>query len=241
MRKKVSFIAVLILMLSMTMQVHAEEFSGGDNWTVTFDGEKMESNFKSEEINDVIQKLQPGDTAKFYMSLKNKNEETTSWYMANDVLQSLEDTQTLAEGGAYAYVLTYMKPDGTSDLLYNSEAIGGESVNEAGKGLHQATHALKDFFFLDELESNAQGKILLSVTLEGETQGNQYQDTLAKLQMNFAAEPVSASGKTTTVLHKLVKTGDKTKVFMFSVAALVSGSICGVIAIGKKKKQGVKK
>ena len=114
-------------------------------------------------------------------------------------------------------------------------------VNEAGKGLHQATHALKDFFFLDELEPNAQGTVLLSVTLEGETQGNQYQDTLAKLQMNFAVEPVNASGKTTTVLHKLVKTGDKTSVFVFSVAALIAGSICGVIAISKKRRQEVEK
>ena len=240
MRKKVSFL-ISVWMLSMTMGVHAEEFSGGADWKVTFDGKQMESNFKSEEINDVIQQLQPGDTAKFYMSLKNNNKETTSWYMANDVLQSLEDSQTLAEGGAYAYVLTYVKPDGSSNQLYNSKAIGGEVVNEAGKGLHQATHALKDFFFLDELEPNAQGTVLLSVTLEGETQGNQYQDTLAKLQMNFAVEPVNASGKTTTVLHKLVKTGDKTSVFVFSVAALIAGSICGGIAISKKRRQEVEK
>ena len=93
-------------------------------------------------------------------------------------------------------------------MLYSSETVGGEDT-AGGEGLHQATGALEDYFYLGRLESGEEGRVLLTVELEGETQGNDYQDTLARLQMNFAVEEVEPNTVVEqgedNVIHRVVK------------------------------------
>ncbi len=213
--KKRWLIPVLLLLFS-PVTIHAESFSGGDDWNVYFDGKNMTSTFKNTDID-----LEPGDSVDFHLSLKNQYHETTDWYMTNAVLQSLEDTQSVAEGGAYSYILTYISSDGTENVIYSSDEVGGETKNESGEGLHQATNSLKDYFYLDRLDANQSGEITLHVALEGETQGNTYQDTLAKLQMNFAVELVTSNGN-----RKVADTSDNSQVLLYSVITLVAGLAC---------------
>lgn len=234
--KKKWLASVLALLLAVTpITAYAEDFSGGDGWKVSFDGKKMTSTFKNKNIDDKIYEMEPGDTVDFHIQLKNEYKQTTDWYMTNKVLESLEDAQTVAEGGAYSYILTYIKQDGTKETLYSSEEVGGETKNASGEGLHQATNSLKDYFYLDRLKSGQSGEITLKVKLEGETQGNTYQDTLAKLQMNFAVELVDDSttpdNPTKTPSKKspsrtTVKTGDNSRVLLYSVIALIAGLVC---------------
>ena len=237
--KKKWLASVLALLLAVTpITAYAEDFSGGDGWKVSFDGKKMTSTFKNTDIDDKIYEMEPGDTVDFHIQLKNEYEQTTDWYMTNKVLKSLEDAQTVAEGGAYSYILTYIKQDGTKETLYSSEEVGGETKNASGEGLHQATNSLKDYFYLDRLKSGQSGEITLKVKLEGETQGNTYQDTLAKLQMNFAVElvddsttPGTPDNPTKTPPKKspsrtTVKTGDNSRVLLYSVIALIAGLVC---------------
>ena len=40
-RKWIGIMAALALVAAAPVQVQAEEFSGGDDWNVTFDGEKI--------------------------------------------------------------------------------------------------------------------------------------------------------------------------------------------------------
>ena len=237
--KKKWLASVLALLLAVTpITAYAEDFSGGDGWKVSFDGKKMTSTFKNTDIDDKIYEMEPGDTVDFHIQLKNEYKQTTDWYMTNKVLESLEDAQTVAEGGAYSYILTYIKQDGTKETLYSSEEVGGETKNASGEGLHQATNSLKDYFYLDRLKSGQSGEITLKVKLEGETQGNTYQDTLAKLQMNFAVElvddsttPGTSDNPTKTPPKKspsrtTVKTGDNSRVLLYSVIALIAGLVC---------------
>lgn len=237
--KKKWLASVLALLLAVTpITAYAEDFSGGDGWKVSFDGKKMTSTFKNTDIDDKIYEMEPGDTVDFHIQLKNEYKQTTDWYMTNKVLKSLEDAQTVAEGGAYSYILTYIKQDGTKETLYSSEEVGGETKNASGEGLHQATNSLKDYFYLDRLKSGQSGEITLKVKLEGETQGNTYQDTLAKLQMNFAVElvddsttPGTPDNPTKTPSKKspsrtTVKTGDSSRVLLYSVIALIAGLVC---------------
>lgn len=237
--KKKWLASVLALLLAVTpITAYAEDFSGGDGWKVSFDGKKMTSTFKNTDIDDKIYEMEPGDTVDFHIQLKNEYKQTTDWYMTNEVLKSLEDAQTVAEGGAYSYILTYIKQDGTKETLYSSEEVGGETKNASGEGLHQATNSLKDYFYLDRLKSGQSGEITLKVKLEGETQGNTYQDTLAKLQMNFAVElvddsttPGTPDNPTKTPSKKspsrtTVKTGDNSRVLLYSVIALIAGLVC---------------
>ena len=55
---------------------------GDSSWGVTFTTEaKMESSFKTVDLNDVIHNMQPGDTAVLTVALQNKNSSSTDWYM----------------------------------------------------------------------------------------------------------------------------------------------------------------
>ena len=109
---------------------------------------------------------------------------------------------------------------------------------------------MEDYFYLDRLDKNETGTVELEVGLEGETQGNAYQNTLAKLQLNFAVEKVSKktkvekgenkvvkktmTGKSSTIRKKAVtspKTGDTMHALLFSAIALVSGIVVLIIAV----------
>ncbi len=215
-RKIISFFALLALMCFFAGGVFAKTFRGEDDWHVEFTPEaKMVSTFSTADMDDLILGMQPGDDAIITLKLKNEHRETTNWYMTNKVLSSLEDRSKTASGGAYTYTLTYVGMDGEEDVLFDSDTVGGENDHQNGEGLNQVTDALEDYFFLDTLKTGESGTITLRVALDGETQGNSYQDTLADLQMNFAVE---LAENTTTV----VTTGDN-DLMPYIIAAAVAG------------------
>lgn len=234
--KFISIAMAAVLLMVSPLTAFAEDYTGGDNWNVTFDGEKMTSSFNSADIDEQIyEKLQPGDSIELHVDLKNIYSGKTDWYMSNEVLKSLEDSQSVAEGGAYTYLLKYVDAAGTETVLYDSENVGGEDKT-GGEGLHQATDSLDEYLYLDRLESNASGKVVLKVSLDGETQGNAYQNTLAVLQMNFAVELVDTTVTTVKVPGQpsnpsgnpatTPQTGDDTPLMLFSMMTLISGLIC---------------
>lgn len=244
MKKRILCLAMAAIMaVGMTTTTFAETLQGSKDWQASFDGSKMSSNFTSADMKKDVFQLQPGDSIKLQVGLKNNADKETDWYMTNEVIQSLEDTQSIAEGGAYGYELTYVGPDQKEKVLYSSETVGGEDAQKK-EGLHQATDALKDYLYLDRLAKGESGSVHLTVQLDGETQGNDYQDTLASLQMNFAVEPVTVTKTVTTTptptkrnLVKSPKTGDTTQILAISAVAMVSGVILLILTLILIKKR----
>lgn len=242
-----------IMTVGTSMNVFAEEIPGAKTWEVNFDGKKMNSTFDASQLSAEVFKLLPGDSMELQVKVKNSSEDETDWYMTNEIKQSLEASQSAAEGGAYEYHLTYVDHSNKETVLYSSDLVGGEGSTAAGEGLEQATDSLEDYFYLDRLKKGESGTVHLTVALDGETQGNGYQDTLAKLQMNFAVEKVEKEieyrpGETvnkTEVQESSVttpKTGDSTKIIGLCAVALVSGLILLYFAVSSvKKKQKNKK
>ena len=93
----------------------------------------------------------------------------------------------------------------------------------SARGLKEATANLEDYFYIDTLDINQTGTVRLTVSLDGETQGNDYQDTFAKLQMRFAVEVPQTGTNTTTNRTTVVKTGDDYNINPFYIAMLISG------------------
>ncbi|XCP84616.1 hypothetical protein ABXS75_16425 [Roseburia hominis] len=241
--------AMLLIFLMIPWSVCAEDMtSSQDNWVEFTKNHKMTDSFTARGITDEARNdLQPGDTMAFQVSLRNSSSDTTAWYMRNEVLQTLESQQSIAEGGAYTYVLTYIGPKETR-VLYDSEAVGGSeesgegSVVDGNKGLEQATVALDDeeYIYLDTLEAGAKAQLTLKIGLDGETQGNNYQDTLARVELGFAAELVNtpATPNTNRNVVTTPKTGDTSHVMLFSIMALVAGIVCIVLVFLRLKKRG---
>ena len=188
-KKGLGLLLAAVLACGAALPAGAEQYTGADNWNVSFTGKGMESNFKSSVFDDAMTALQPGDSVSLTVHLQNATTDAiTDWYMTNEVLRSLEESQQVARNGGYSYELTYTGPGGEKAVLYSSDAIGGDKNQQAGLGLHEATDSLEDFFYLDQLLAGQSATVTLDVSLDGETQGNAYQDTLAQLQMNFATE-----------------------------------------------------
>lgn len=240
-RKLFAAVAAALLTVCMICSVSAETLYGSSEWKISFtDEDKLESNFKTADLDEVVYGMQPGDRVILTMSLENKNDTAADWYMTNEVLYSLEDrsSDSSTGGGAYTYILTYTDKDGTEKTLFSSDTVGGDNINPDGEGLKGATSALKDYFYLDTMSTGQSGTVRLEVALDGETQGNSYQDTLADLQMNFAVSPGgNASGTSEpNVPTEIIKTGDETDISPFVLTACITGSLLLIIAfIGKRE------
>ncbi len=234
--------AVLLLSIgSVTALAADDDPLPGGTFHVSFTKDaEMQSDFGSGGFDTSLAQLQPGDSTVITMELSNGNENTTSWYMTNEVLKSLEDDSITAQNGAYTYVLSYEGPGGPT-VLFDSDTVGGnanENPNgtEGETGLHQATGAMEDYFYLDTLEPGQGGTLTLKVALDGESQANNYQDTRAALQMNFAVE-LESNRRTT-----YVRTGDENNSFMYMGLMGGAGALVLLIAVygyvSNKKKKG---
>lgn len=248
MKRKIAGMCLLPgLVFVLAFPVHAETYPQEDlNWHVSFTPEKkMESNFTGSQINQIASGMQPGDNAVMRIDVKNTNSTTTDWYMKNDVLDSLEDDSLTADGGAYTYRLSYVVGN-TETVLYDSDTVGGEGgereefLNRMGRGLNGATSSLDSWFYLDTLEVGEGGTVILEVALDGESQGNSYQDTLANLALDFAVEmrntppgdhrrrrdeepaaPLPPAGNVTGT--GIVQTGDDSRIVLYSAVGGISG------------------
>ena len=231
MKRKISILFAVLLAVSLSVSVYAQ--SGTVTGTVTFDGKKLSSSYTAADFTAPANALQPGDDLTYTITLKNAHKEETEWWMYNRVIESFE-AHSAANGGAYTYRLVYTGPNGADKVIYDSETVGGEGVGN--QGLTAATSALKDYFVLGNLKKGESAKVTLYVMLDGETQGNTYQDTLADLDMRFAVEIVPS--------RDVVKTGDETEILPYVIGALVSGALLMVIAVARvktRKKEGVRR
>lgn len=196
MKKRPWRFAVLALALAGSVaSVHAEDLTSEKNWAARFTGDKIESNFSNTELAEAVSGLQPGDSITVNVAVENGANQAASFYLTNEVLSSLEDSRDSASGGAYGYRLNYQGPGaGAGGIdLYNSDTVGGENT-DSGEGLHKAATGLGEYIYLDSLEPGQKGNVSLTVSLDGETQGNGYQNTFADLQLRFAAELADTNG-----------------------------------------------
>lgn len=252
MKKKLLCLALAAAMImGSSLTAYAEDIKAENDWEVNFNGKDLVSNFAASNIDDAVYAILPGDSIEMSVDVKNTSDIETDWYMTNEVLQTLEEAdskgQNLPSGGAYGYLLTYTDPQGEVTTLYKSESLGGDD-NEGALGLLGATESLDEYFFLDRLSQNQTGIVTLKVSLEGETQGNDYQDTLARLQMNFAVERANSlgggeptkseptPGTSTTVGFTSPKTGDGNNI-LIPVIALVAGLVLLVAGVIKNRRE----
>lgn len=169
--------------------------------------------------------------------------------MKNEVLNALEDAGDAA-GGAYDYLLTYTDAAGETTTLYSSEKFGGDGRYD-GVGLHGATSTLEDYFYMDRMGGGDKGTVKLKVALDGETLVNNYQNTYARLQMDFATElvepgtgtpgsgnPGSGSpGSSSGGNREVIKTGDQSQIMLYMLMMLGAGFVLLLIVFLRLRRE----
>lgn len=243
MRKIISAVMAAALAFAvLPVAAMAESIPHPGNWRVTYTSDgKMTDNYSASEYVDAVSGLQPGDDITFTVTMSHENDSKADWYIANDVVKTLEENSG-ASGSAYEYRLTYTNPSGQVSTLYDSEVVGGDE----GNGLADATNALEDYIGLGQLSKGQTAKVELRVALDGETEGNAYFDTLARLKLKFAVEPEPEPTRRTE--RRTVQTGDETRtrllplyvIMTVSGVALAGLATYGVIERRKEKKEGVR-
>lgn len=234
---------VVSIMLCLVLSLHVSAFAAEEKtYEATFTAkEKMEDNFNSSDIENTFAGLQPGDSKTFEVTIRNDHKNDTDWYMENSVIKTLEEQVEAAKnfgGAAYEYKLTY-----NGNVIYDSSKVGGEENSQYNdEGLHGATENLEEWFYLDTLKNGATGKVALTVGLDGETQANAYQDTLAQVALRFAVELKETPDTPPTPPNNVVKTGDDTQLSPMIIMAAASGLVLLLLAIyGMKLRRDQKK
>ena len=227
-RKVLTFLAAALFLLALSCSCFADVSATG---SVRFDGNTLKSSFSAADLTGAVSQLEPGDFVTFTITLLNDSSISGDWFMRSDIIKSFEDSSP-ASGGAYSYDLVYIAPDGTSTPLYTNALVGGEGA-AGGEGLRDVGESLKNYFYIGTLAARQQGTVRLVIGLDGETQGNNYQNTLADLQMGFAVEP---TGQSTSV-----RTGDETRILPWLIGAAVGGLGLLTVAVirlraGRKKR-----
>ena len=239
---KKSVIAILlVLCLAVSLGVTAMAADG--SWTVTFTANKtMDKSYTADELKAALSDMQPGDSATLTFSLRNESTSNTTWYINNEVTDSLERSEEISSG-AYTYQLAYTDPSGAIHMLYDSDEVNAEGTNQGG--LSDATETLDDWAALGKINAGENATVTLKVTLDGETQANNYQDSDATIVISFAAE-VEQTTTTTTTNTNVVKTGDEFNMPVMAVIAGGSGllflalAIWSVVARKKNKEDAAK-
>lgn len=228
-KKLVSLIFALCLVFSLSATVFAErmETTTGGVW-FNEDGKTMGNDFTDNKVSETpkinLSNLQPGDSVRYNIEIENRYSKATNWYMTSEIISSLEEA--LAKGGGYTFFLQY-STTGKKNTIYLSYAIGGGGEEggkaESRQGLLEINDALKRdyyrngvrYFYLDNLPSKGKGNIELIVALDGETQGNAYQNKLADLHLDFAVQVADSPSSP--------KTGDDTNLLPYYIGMIISG------------------
>ena len=243
MRRQKQYLLRILLAAALVLMMAASCFAAdktvqGECW---YEGGKtIESNFDTAGFyHDTIQNLQPGDDVEFTITFTNRSGKDTDWYMENKVLESLEDNKDRAQNGGYTYILKNTV-NGQETVLFDNSAVGGESKAGGLEGLHQATNATKDMFFIGTLAPGEHGTTTLYVKFDGESESNSYMNTKGALQVAYAVE-VNEDGSTTTA-RTVAKTGDpgNMTIALLTLAASLLLMLAALISWRKSRKGGEK-
>ena len=211
---------VMVMGLTLSVSAESDEVTG----TCYFDGSDIVCDFDSNVVAETVSGLEPGDDVTFKVEYTNEYKGTTHWYMRNETIETLEQSYDKAENGGYTYKLTNVAPDGSREVLFDNSTVGGEYVlgshkdktsrgtDNTGEGLHQATNASDEWFFIQTLKKGQSGSTELYVKFDGETEVNDYMDTAGELLLAYAVEKDTGT----------VKTGDETNVLKYMAIMLAA-------------------
>ena len=219
----------LTMMLGLTISANAE--SQKVNGYCYFNGNDVVCDFDTNVIADTVSGLEPGDDVTFEVKFENKYKTTTNWYMRNEALKTLEQSYDRTQNGGYTYILTHVDPKGNETVLFNNSTVGGEYTmptdgsktshggENTGEGLHQATNAADEWFFIQTLKKGQSGKTRLYVKFDGDSEVNDYMDTKGELLLAYAVE---LENSTSGTKYSSINTGDTTNILMPIVVMLAA-------------------
>ena len=223
------FMMILALTMALVIGLTSGVFAESEEVTgyCYFDGDEIVCDFDSDIVVKTVSGLEPGDDVTFKVKFENRYPGTTHWYMRNEALITLEESYDRTQNGGYTYILTHVAPDGSRNVLFDNSEVGGEAKPANMEGLHQATNALDEWFFIQDLKKGQSGYTELYVKFDGDSEVNDYMDTAGKLLVAYAVELDSTKPEK---IRKRVDTGDTNNLLNY-VALMLAAMLLLILTI----------
>ncbi|SFB02805.1 hypothetical protein SAMN05216249_10759 [Acetitomaculum ruminis DSM 5522] len=191
MKKRLLVGVITVLAMSIGMIAAASS----DNATVTFteDGSIEYTGNAGQTSNgvflgDEFLGIAPGETATQTIVLKNENSHDAKFFLSEETIQALEETNA-ASGGAYKLALTTGASIEKSTSVFDGIEGGYNSGENASTDGLAGIDGLEDYVFVAEIESGKSTNVYFTLTLNGEgmdsTNVTDYTNSLAELAFNF--------------------------------------------------------
>lgn len=188
-----------------------------------------EGKLQTQNLNfDAFENMASGESATEVISVANKSDETVNFYVSQNTIQSLEQSNN-TNGAAYEFGLSVGSSKDDARLLLSKET-GGYDVN--GKASDEGLTDIKEiegYTFFKTLKPGESTNLYMTLYLNGEGNDINYANAVGKIQLGFKIDTYSHQPsiieqiKTNTV-YKYVKTGDENHVLIY-LAGLVAGAI----------------
>jgi len=207
--------------------------------TVTYDGSKISYNYaNTNQFGTAFENMVPGETRTLEITLSNTSGEEANFFMDTAVIKAFEDA-VKASGAAYQVTMDVVQ-DGNTTNIYggsNGATVGGDK-----SGLYDLNGNLNKTFLAAKIPAGKTAAVRMSVTLDGETNTNNYQALTGTFQFNFSVikDDVYTPDDTpkTVTLINIVPTGDQAQLGLYIMGLAVSmAAITVIIVIAKKRKK----
>lgn len=221
-------LCALLVMLSLFIPSVNSVFAADDS-IITFDGDAED--FILPENNEVfnLEGMYPGETRSYTLTLVNDDYREMNFYMSSRIVKELANDSSSGAGAA-AFDFNF-KINGVD--LFDGLVGGEDNVGEK---------MMEDDILIATLAKDEKAVLEMTVTADGDSLDNSYQDATGSVQYTFSVEyddEVSAPQQVINRIVKNVKTGDPTTLSVFG--ALLGGSLVGIVYLfvtRRKKEEG---
>lgn len=223
-------ILMTVLALSLTIGMGFTTYASGLP-AVNFasDGNLQYTNQSA--ITTIFGEMVPGVTENLDITLQNSNSHTASYYIEAKDIVALGINNDMQQTGAYDVVVRVGAQE-----IYNS-TIGGFTSSEGdGTTNYDGTaglgelDALKDWVYLTTLSPGQTANLRFALTMDGVSNGDQYQNSEGSIDFDFAVAYNEAPG-TTTENNVVTTTGAKKKNIVTTIQDIFVPLASGVTAV----------
>ncbi|MFQ8704937.1 MAG: LPXTG cell wall anchor domain-containing protein [Thomasclavelia sp.] len=212
-------LSIFILMLS-SGPIYAQ-----DDTLITYEGDSGKF-ITQEGTSQGFEDMMPGETRKVSVRLKNDHYDKMDYFMSAEILDNIAE-----KGNQDAVYEFYIARD---DEVFFSTVIGGTG-NSVGQEYLTDDNKIK----LAQLAKDEECLVTVSLSLDGDSTENSYQNKDGQIQLNFlVGTPESTMANKQTIINRIieyVKTGDNAPLIIMGGLLIISASV--IVFIKYKRRE----
>lgn len=217
---------IFVTMLSIfTLIISCTPVLANDDTLITYEGDSGKF-ITQEGTSQGFEDMMPGETREVSVKLKNDHYEAMDYFMSAEILDNIAE-----KGNKEAVYEFNIARDGE---VFFSTIIGG-SGNSIGQEYLTDDNNIK----LAQLAKNEESVVTVSLSLDGDSTENAYQNQAGQIKLNFlVGTPESTMAEKQTIINRVidyVRTGDSAPFVIIGGLLIISAA--GIVIFKKKREE----